>query len=293
MKQIEKLLESLKGWQQVKKAVESRKGPVLAVGLSRIHKAQFFHGLTAGGRGAVIITQDDPSAVRLCEDLNAFFGEEKALHYPSRDFLFRPVEGVSREYEHARLGVLARLLDGSCQIAVAGCEAAFQHTIPPMVLQSRRVVLRPGQVCGTEWLCQTLLSAGYTRCDQVEGKCQFSLRGGILDFFAPESDYPCRVELWGDEIDTISTFRVDTQRREDTLKQVTVSPAREVLFPVNTAQEIAALLEEKAETLTGKLQQKSRRQLLEDARRLRDGLELECYDRYLPLAYDRAAVLTD
>jgi len=290
---IQKLLNGLSGWEQTRTALEAQNGPVLAVGLSRIHKAQFLHGLTSEGRGAVIITQDDPSAVRLCEDINAFYGEEAALYYPSRDFLFRPVEGVSHEYEHARLGVLARLLDGSCKIVVAGCEAAFQHTVPPQVLQSRRVVLRPGQTCSTEWLCRTLLAAGYTRCDQVEGKCQFSLRGGILDFFVPESEYPCRVELWGDEIDTISTFRVDTQRREDTLKQVTISPAREVLFPVTTAEEIAQLLEEKADGLTGKLQQKAKQQLQSDARRLRDGLELECFDRYLPLAYEKPAVLTD
>ena len=134
MKHIETLLEGLGAWQQVKAALAAQKGPVLAVGLSRIHKAQFIHGLTVGGRGAVVLTQDEPSAARLCEDINAFYGEETALQYPARDLLFRPVEGDSHEYEHARLGVLAKLLDGRCPIVVASCEAAFQHTIPPSVL---------------------------------------------------------------------------------------------------------------------------------------------------------------
>ena len=293
MKDIQNILAGLPAFGRVQSALEGGKTPVLAVGLSRIHKAEFVHGLTAGGRGAIVLTPDEPGAVRLCEELNAFYGEETALHYPARDFVFRPVEGVSHEYEHARLGVLAKLLDGQCRVAVASCEAAFQHTIPPGVLGGRRAVLRPGASFGTEQLCAMLLAAGYSRCDQVEGRCQFSQRGGIVDFFPPESTYPCRIELWGDEIDTISTFRVDTQRREDTLKQVVLSPAREVLFPSQTGAGMADLLERQAGALSGPRQQKARQQLLDDARRLRDGLELDCCDRYLPLVYPKPAVLTD
>ncbi len=264
--------------------------PVLCVGLSRIHKAQFIHALCSQS-GAVVITPDEPGAVRLCEDINSFFGEEVAAHYPARDFVLRPVEGVSHEYEHARLGLLARMLDGKCPIVVASAESALGRTLPPDILQERRIALHPGDTITTHHLCSLLVQAGYSRCDQVEGFCQFSLRGGILDFFPPHSQNPCRIEFWGDEIDTISTFSVDTQRREDTLKEIVISPAREVLLP--PAEQFIPRLEAIAEGMSSPQQAEGKKLLLDDIARLRDGLELACTDRYLPMVYENPALLFD
>ncbi len=292
MKNISKLTAGLPTFSQLNKALSKGGDPLLCVGLSRIHKAQFIEALaTQEGHSLLIITPDEPGAVRMCEDINSFFGDDMAVHYPARDFVLRPVEGVSHEYEHVRLGLLARMLHGECPVVVAAAEAALGCTIPPDILRHRRVTLRPGDSYSTHQLCALLVQAGYSRCDQVEGFCQFSLRGGILDFFPPHSQNPCRIELWGDEIDTISTFAVDTQRREDTLKEIVISPAREVLLP--PAEEFVPKLQAVADAMTSSRQAAGKKLLLEDIAHLQDGLELACTDRYLPMVYQNPALLFD
>ena len=82
----------------------------------------------------------------------------------------------------------------------------------------------------THLVVKKLVAMGYQCRDQVEGICQFARRGGILDIFPPDRSEPVRIEFWDDEIDTMSTFQVDTQRRQDSIEQVTIPPAREVLY---------------------------------------------------------------
>ena len=89
-----------------------------------------------------------------------------------------------------------------------------------------------------------MFGAGYTRRAQVDGPGQFSVRGDIVDIFAPDQKMPVRMEFWGDEIDTLHTFDLTTQRREDAIDKFYLSPAREVLFgkPADAAEQLRAFL---------------------------------------------------
>lgn len=178
---------------------------MLVTGLSNVHKAHMIVSL-AGllETGGLAVVSDEAAATRLVEDINIMAGEGTAALFPSREWTFQEVQGVSREYEHARLAVLGRLHAGSLKIVVASAQAALQYTMPPEVLEKRIRTLEAGREYQMEELTRFLVSAGYTRCDQVDGVCQFSQRGGILDFFPPHMPDPFRVEFWGDEIDTIS-----------------------------------------------------------------------------------------
>lgn len=84
-------------------------------------------------------------ATRLCEDVNAFAGKEKALVYPAREFTFRDVEGVSREYEFARLKVLNGISQGRICLVVCSIEALLQYTLPPKTLRENTLALHPGE----------------------------------------------------------------------------------------------------------------------------------------------------
>lgn len=97
--------------------------------------------------------------------------------------------------------------------AVASVQAAVQRTMPPEALKAAIVSLATGETAPLDELAQSLTRAGYERCVQVEGTGQFSIRGGILDVFPPQAEHPYRVEFWDDEIDSISTFDVGSQRR--------------------------------------------------------------------------------
>ena len=286
---IDSLITSWEEYRRVEEALRRGRGPVLLTGPAQIHKAQFLCALSHGlGKGALVLTQDEQSALRLCEDLNLFAGEPIAWHYPERELTLGEVEGISREYEHLRLAVLGRLQGEPGTIAVASAAAAVQPVTPPEVLRERTFALEPGQELPQEELVARLLAAGYARSSQVEGVCQFAVRGGILDFWPPDRSQPVRMEFWGDEIDTLASFSAETQRREDTLDRVTVTPARELLY---TTDELARLLKNHLESLTPRQREVGGPLLERDIARLREGLDLACADRYIPLIYPKTATL--
>ena len=295
MKNFSRMLLNLKDFAEICDSFGSGRTPMLASGLSGIHKAHFIYAITQIiERQGLVITPDEPSALRICEDINAFFGpdhQQMAFYYPARELTYRDVEGVSREYEHARLKVLGLLSGGDCPIVVASAEAALLHTMPPQELKARTVAIHPGESFSMEELVALLLKAGYEGREQVEGVCQFSHRGGILDFYPPQSADPYRVEFWGDEVDTICQFKTDTQRRSEVVEEAVITPAREVLYdsPEGFRKTLCAIRDRQK----GKAGVAAKEHLQKDIDRLEGGLTLNSIDKYLPVVYEKPATLFD
>ncbi len=285
MKQFAKLLERAGGFGALAESCHMRGAPTLAAGLQGVHKAHYIYSLCrVTGRGAHVVTPNEAMAARLCEDLNTLFGGEDALLLPSRELTFRSVEGASHEYEHARLGVLGRLLgDSGPAVVVSSAEAAAQYTLPPAVFEARTLVLRPGQTHAVEALAALLVAAGYTRAEQVEGVAQFAVRGGLLDFFPPQEASPFRVEFWGEDIDTVSHFDVATQRRTVQTEEAAVTPAREAL--IGDVDAFRRLVEERMQRLRGKYGALAKEQLARDLAGLEALGGLPAADKFLPLLY--------
>ena len=273
-------------------AVKTNALPAAATGLSGVHKALFAAGLlkhNPDAPAALFLCGEEAESQRLCEDLTAL--GIAALFYPARDLNFRDMEGVSREYEHQRLQVLSRLLTGECTCVVACIDAALQYTIPPEVLDRNTKTLTAGLEISMEAVMETLLHCGYERAEQIDGTGQFSSRGGILDFFPPESKQPVRLEFWGDQIDTISAFALTSQRRTETLRDVVLSPAEEVL--VLEPAVLAKKITKHASSLRGKQAPQAKDHLLACAEKLESGCRLSCADAFLPLLYETPATLFD
>ena len=215
MTEITKSITFPNEYKTLKGAVQQGKTPLLAVGLSAIHKAHLAAALGLDtGRPVCVLTDDDSAAARFTLDLQAF-AEREVLTLPARELVMADVVGVSRGYEQKRLAVLDALPNAA--FSVASVQAAVQRTLPPDALQSAVVELAVGQTVPLETLTQQLTRAGYERCVQVEGVGQFSVRGGILDVFPPQAANPYRVEFWDDEIDSIASFDVGSQRRLEAL----------------------------------------------------------------------------
>ncbi len=247
-----KIFEKDKEYQNLKEAVNAHEFPVGAVGLPEINKVHIVHSLCNDlEKKAFVITPDEASAIKVYEDLSAM--TDGVLLYPRREFTFLDVEGISREFEHIRLGVLSKIIKGEYNIVVASVQASCQMT------------------------------AGYTRFDQVDGTSQFSVRGGLIDIFPPGADDPVRIELWGDTVDSIAKFDISTQRRNDIVDKIDIIPATEVLFPSKEIQ--AKKIDELAGSLKGKAI-KAREKLYADSDKLKQGVNLPCNDKYLPLAYN-------
>ncbi len=284
------LLRQSREYNAVCDALQNRRTPLGVLGLSGVHKAHWITALCESlARPALVLCPDENAASRLRDDLCAF-GCTAAL-YPARDFHFRTSDSASHEYEQTRIGVLWALQSGAVQVVVSTAQAACQLTLPRQALRSATAVLREGEACDIEQTVQTLLRAGYARVEQVDFSGQFSRRGGILDVFPPHANKPLRIEFWGDTVDAIASFDPETQRRDERLAEVTLTPATEVLFESDEA--LLQKLEAFSAAFKGKGSVKAKTMLAQDIETLRSGVRLPCVDRYLALAYDKPESLFD
>lgn len=269
--------------------MSSKKSPTLLVGASEIHKAHFIFAANDGLKGnTIVITHDEPSARMLVDDINSMEGKTIAFLYPARDFTLRQSEVASREYEQIRLGVLSRIQSGECKIVVASIDAAVQHTIPPEYLKERRFMIKSSGTYTTQNLSKKLMRSGYEQKSQVEGVAQFCVRGGIIDIFPPNHKNPVRIELWGDEVDTMAYFDIQTQRRTERIEKINITPANEVLF--DSAE---SLIEKLSSFIYKSKNEKVKTVLGHDLDRLKSGISLNSLDKYLSIAYETPATIFD
>jgi len=260
--------------------------PSAATGLAHIHKAALIDTLRKDTkRRALVVVADESEGARIKSDL--ILMGAKVIDFPSRDLILRDISGVSREYEHARLGALSKIIDGDYDVVVCGADALLSYTIPPEILMANRFTLKAEQTVPPAEVCARLVSAGYTRCDTVEGVGQFALRGGILDIFPPDADNPYRIEFWGDDIDSICIFDTMSQRRDQLVDEVLITPVLEVL--TGDSETFARRMSR----LASKVEQKSKfkaylQKVSEDAA---NGILPLCADRFMPLLYTPATLL--
>ncbi len=178
------------------------------------------------GRKTVALFSDEREANNVSAELKSF--GIRSVFLPPRDIFFGKVEARGREFDYVRLTALAQVAKGDWDVVVTTAEAFCQTSIPHGVLSSPAVELTPGMVIDIDKLCGYFVGLGYKRCELVDGKGQFSKRGGIVDIYPSHVDFPLRIEFFGDEIDTVSAFDVMTQRRIDTLKRISILPAVEI-----------------------------------------------------------------
>lgn len=210
-------------------AVEKGGCPAAVTGLSSVHKAQIAAALAHGtNRSLVMVCADEAEAGRLAGDLETLLGVP-ALRLYARELFVRTGAVASRQWEMARIGALYEMAQGQGRLLVCTAEGLLQKTAPAQRLRDSAITLEVGGRWDLSDLTLRLASAGYSRCDQVEGVGQFALRGGILDVFSPLMEEPVRCEFFDDEIDSLGSFDTTTQRRTANLPSALLLPAAEQL----------------------------------------------------------------
>ncbi len=290
MRFLNHVLDGVSEYRQLSEAIREGRLPAMAAGLTAVHKAHLVHELCVQtGSRAVVIASDEAEAQRLLGDLRSM--GTPSVYYPLRDFTFRDVEGVSREFEHQRIGALYAFMTGESRVLICCADAMLQYTIPPEKLRASSFTVKAGMSIAPEKIIELLISGGYLRVEQVDGTGQLAVRGGILDFFMPSSAQPCRIEFWGDEIDTISSFDLETQRRTDPLDSFVITPSCELI--VEDAEQLAGKIEARAKTLRGKNAPVARALLMQEAETLRTGGRLGTVDKFYSLIYEKPATIFD
>lgn len=272
-------------YNELLEGITHEKFPVGILGASAVHKALLVHSLCEDRNArAFVITQDDASASRLCTDLRAL--GTRAQVFPGRDLSFISEQTYSKEYEQQRMGALSGWLNKDTDVLVMPCTAAVMKTMPPKTLAERILTLNVGNEVELDTLLRTLDSAGYKRADEVEGPGQYAVRGGIVDFFPPDRERPLRMELWGDEIDTIAEFDILSQRRTDTVSSVRITPSCEIF--THDRDELADKIEALAKKVRGSAAETAREKMMTDAAAIRNGLRGICLDKYINIVYEDA-----
>lgn len=261
---------------ELEDALARSQTPASVTGLSAIHKAHAAYALSQNSR-VLMICPDESSASKTVADINEFAGCEAAVLYPVKDFSFANIETASPEYEHRRISALYRILCDKSQILVCSIEAAMQAAMPSDKLIDFTLDISPGETIDTSELAELLVEMGYVRAAQTEGRGQFSVRGSIFDIFPVNAELPYRIELWGDEIDTVSIFDTESQRRIDTVHSISVTPAKELLIrPEELAEKITLMIA----GVSGKHSDAIKKNLFSDLDSLKSGVGLASYDKY-------------
>ena len=218
----EALLKNTPEYQKTAASLASP-GPAALFGLPPAGRALLYAALQKDtGRILCVVTPGEAEATHFADDLKTL-GLSAAV-FPPRDFMLRPVEGAGREYEYRRLSVLGALAGGRLNAVCVPAEALLQYTVPQDEFQKNTLTLKPGMVYNREALVERLFAAGYVRRSQVDGPGQFSVRGDIVDIYAPDMRQPARVEYWDDEIDSLASFDLLTQRRDGALEKNSIFP---------------------------------------------------------------------
>lgn len=197
-------------------------------GCADSQKLHMIYGLSEGFRRKLIITFNDLRAKEMYEDYQ--FYDRNVMLYPAKDLIFFQADIHGNQLTKERIKVLRRMAEGTPVTVITTFDALMA---PQASLEDWRkyVISINRQSCVEEHkLADTLSGLGYERCDQVEEPGQFSIRGGIVDIFDLTEENPYRIELWGDEVESIRSFDILSQRSIEKLEAVSVYPATEFIL---------------------------------------------------------------
>lgn len=277
--------------------IKGDKHPIEIEGLSESGKSYVINGIyEVSNKPVVIITNSDMEAKNLYEDLNLYLSN--VYYFPAKEIVFYNVDAISGDLRWARLNVIKEILSNNKNIIVTSIDAFAARYTPKDLFKTHTVSISVGDEVDFKELSKILVEAGYDRVDVVEGKGEFSLRGGLLDLFPTNSIYPYRIELFGDEIDSIRTFNTESQRSIEKVNCIEVFPAKEIIIDDEIIDYALSNIREELDLTLKNNKDKERGIKLntiisKNLEELRETHDFETIDSYLPLFYKKSESLFD
>ncbi len=227
MKTFTAPLLELAGYEEIQKKYRTKSGMTLIGGCVTSQKTHMIYALSDGCPYTVIVLSDEEKAKKMLEEYR--FLEENVCFYPAKDFLFYQADIHGKELIRERIEAIRMMLEkGKDGVTIITTFDAFMDKmVSKENLQKQIMTLKAGDVVDLEQLICQISGLGYDREAQIDGPGQFAVRGGILDIYPLTEELPIRMEFWGDEIDSIRTFDVDSQRSVENLQEITIYPGDE------------------------------------------------------------------
>ena len=292
-------LNDLHGYSTLLEHVQSNKFPLGITSLAGAQKAHTIYSLSKyTGKSCLVVTYNELEAQKLSEDLS-YFLPEKVLYFPAKEVIFHDIDAMSKDVMSRRLNVFEKLLSKEEVIVVTTFEAIMQKLPMPDVIEKAIFTLNADHEIKMDSIINKFLMGGYERVDIVDGIGQFAVRGGIIDFCMFTEQSAFRLEMFGDNIDSIRRFDISTQRSVEILEMVKVFPVKEMLFDRNDIGVITVRIKNEFEKLatTNALGKSQYNRLTEtishDMEKLKESGILSNIDKYFGQFYTQWSTILD
>lgn len=262
-------LEALKEFRDIRSRLyaEGKNGILELAGCIDSQKLHMVHCLS-GGYSRLIVTFTEQRAREFCDEYRFF--DRNVRYFPAKDLLFYQSDIHGNELEKERIEVLKLLAGGQDSTVVTTFDALMNRMAAPQRFLSKIITLQSGSTLNMEQIQKELAVMGYERNYQAEAPGQFAVRGGILDVYVLTEDNPYRIELWGDEIDSIRSYDAQSQRSIENLDKVQIYPANEFLAGQESLHAGIQRVQDEAAKVTAKLRSSGK---TEESARLKKTVE--------------------
>ena len=266
------------------KNIENKISPIAISGLTSVGMTHMIAGTKEFSKKPIcIITYNEVQAKRIVEDLKNF--TDKVLFFPKKEIVTYDYVAESKELPYERIEVLNRLYENKNIILVTTIEAVMQKIVNKKALYKNVLNFKIGEQCQLEDVKQKLVNLGYVRYDLIDGRGQFSVRGGIVDISITEKT-GVRVEFWGDEIDSIRYFNIVSQRSTENINDITIYPSHEYI------------LEENEQTVINNIRNTQypaqlEKQVEQDIEIIKAGNYISKIDKYMNCFYDKQETILE
>lgn len=285
-------LEELGEYEEIKKMLLKEQASVALSGCVDSQKLHMIYGLGDGFRYKIIVTFSDLKAKELYEDYK--FYDRNVTLYPAKDLIFFQADIHGNQLVMERIKCLRRLLEGRPVTVITTYDALMAPQIPVDVWKKHVIHIDKKTSIVENELAAQLVELGYEKNYQVEAPGQFSIRGGIIDIFDLTEENPYRIELWGEDVESIRSFDILSQRSIEKLESITIYPATEMILSSEELrmglQKIEEEGKEQAAKLRGQMKTEEAHRIEVQVRELseqllelglsRNAVSLESYVRY-------------
>ncbi|MHB0998790.1 MAG: transcription-repair coupling factor [Armatimonadota bacterium] len=300
------LLDILKynpGFMQVYKSVTGGKRATQVEGLASAAKSLFLTAIeSALHTPMLVVTYNYEQAERMHEDItSAGFNPDSIFLVPPADSMIYNESDTDLDVISKRLQALAYLQSGKVGIVIAPIAAVLQRTIAPDVLSGHLIKIDKSSPLDLDECSLNLVKLGYEHVLMIEKQGEFSRRGGILDIFSSTEESPVRIEMFGDEIESIRSFDVESQRSSDAMNSVVIAPARELILDKESSDSavdaISGILEAECTRLDAEVgngvAQRLRAKVEADVLKICDGSYFDGIEYYFPVIHQKEFCLLD
>ncbi|MFI3201372.1 MAG: transcription-repair coupling factor [Eubacteriales bacterium] len=289
MKTLLHPLQELKEYNQVRKLLEEKKDSIGLVGCVDSQKLHVLYGIGESFSNKLLITYSEKRAKEIYED--ALFYDKNTVIFPAKDLIFYQADVHGNQIIEERMKCYRKILEEQPFTMVTTFSALMTSQIPLNLLKESCIRIIKGSMIQEEAIASKLVQMGYEKTHQVEQKGEFSIRGGIIDVFDLTEENPFRIELWGDEVESIRTFDILSQRSIEMKEELVLYPATEMILSKQELQEGLKKIEEDSNIVEEELRKKfltqeaqrvkkNFQQLQEEIIEFQSYLNLDSYIRY-------------